>query len=142
MREIKFRVWDGHKMNYDGLFDLGFGDYGSVLISLWGNVAVYEDDDGGKSGIHEHVVDGYNLNLMQFTGLKDRKGVEVYEGDIVGKEFHWDYYIGFGDGSYVMIPCNPVQRVNWEWQPATQESLDGREIIGNIFEHPELLEVF
>ncbi len=137
MREIRFRVWDGHKMNYDGLFDLGFGDYGSVLISLWGNVAVYEDDDGGKSGIHEHVVDGYSLNLMQYTGLKDKNGVEIYEGDILSSPW-WDIAIVTWFDEYAYFGYEIPAR-------GLVDGFDGDEmnmqVIGNIHESPELLEV-
>jgi len=83
---------------------------------------------------------------MQFTGLKDRNGVEIYEGDII--KYHYFY---FSNGSEIENEC--VCSVKWDDTFANfdamdkdgfahflgQASDDGIEVIGNIYEHPELL---
>ncbi len=99
--------------------------------------------------LHYHVVFGlpfingnevYSATVGQYTGLKDKNGVEIYEGDILGREGHWSHYVGFKDASFVIIPCNPIQRVNWIWYPVKRYVVEDWKIIGNIHENPELLE--
>lgn len=63
MREIKFRAWDGNQMFVPAIRHSGY-DLNELLQSF--------GDDG--------------LKLMQYTGLKDKNGVEIYEGDILQRE--------------------------------------------------------
>jgi len=82
-----------------------------------------------------------NINLMQFTGLKDKNDVEIYEGDILlyesykwlEVEYHDDcgafmfrYPLSDGDGTNIMHAHN--------------FRVGHAEVIGNIYENPELLE--
>jgi len=120
MREIKFRAWD---------------------------------DDGGRMLTHEHenlagdlleaAMSG-GMPIMQYTGLKDSKGREIYEGDLLryphrdaftpelGTQSHDVATVRFesgcfmAGGDYLDILANVCGR---------------GEVIGNIYENPELLEV-
>ena len=78
----------------------------------------------------------YYEKWEQYTGLKDKNGKEIYEGDIIETNFKKfikgsiDFYLG----EYVLRNCSFVQSLNtliiYKWKV---------EIIGNIYENPELL---
>lgn len=72
--------------------------------------------------------------LGQFTGLYDKNGNEVFEGDIV-KLPAGNMRVSFSDGAFVLIP--PKTNVIYEALGLIE---DEYEIIGNIYDNPELLE--
>lgn len=116
MREIKFRAWDGNLMHY-GMPGFYFEPDGCVLI----NYIQINAESYTKS------------TIMQYTGLKDANGQEMYQGDIVEHitAKHRDVIV-WDDGAFA------IRREGWEWR------LKGRNhklvAIGNIHENPELLE--
>jgi len=117
MREIKFRAWFKNEREMK-------------------DVAINNIYKGNNTFLYLSPLpmsDYKPVDLMQYTGLKDKNGVEIYEGDgyFIGTEFR---YVGFEDGIFFSYKKNGTQ----------QESLYyclslGVEIIGNIYENPELL---
>lgn len=78
-----------------------------------------------------------DLILMQYTGLKDKNGKEIYEGDIVESEKNMMFNQGkqtdqvrFEDGAFKVATVN-LSTITTSFYP---------EVIGNIYENPELLE--
>ena len=119
MREIKFRAWDKAKKRW---------------------VANHIDPWWGASGAAQDGSLQKDIALMQYTGLKDKKGVEIWEGDIVKYQDgtqHWD-------GSY--IKPTSVRLENGSFKPfcgcGGEYGMDETyaEVLGNIYEHPHLLE--
>lgn len=122
MREIKFRGWD---KEIEAIVD-----YGSFIPQ-------YEYENG-------------IVNLMQYTGLKDKNGKEIYEGDILEienddeysfmasqprkilREVKWQDYYGAG---WNMGESHKDGEKRWSYGFYSKES----EVVGNIYENHELL---
>ncbi len=118
-REIKFRFFDGAKMCEVG--DLTFfADRAGYHING-------EFPSTGK--------DPYPL--MQFTGLKDKNGKEIYEGDIVKQDANNIGFIEYDKGSFSVVD-RPLS--DYEIGAGyIGDMSDTWEVIGNIYENPELL---
>ncbi len=108
-REIKFRAWDKtmKKMSYPKLWD-------NSMPSNW-----------------EHW-----FELQQFTGKKDCKGKEVYEGDIV----EFDIREWGGDDNIHVVSWNDRDS-EWCFGGGSASDMEWRTVIGNIYETPEILSV-
>jgi len=77
-----------------------------------------------------------NYPIMQYTGLKDKNGKEVYEGDII--QYVINSYYSCGDREEVKYQYGgfyPFSIAGWEGSTESHEI----ELIGNIHENPELL---
>lgn len=119
MRGLKFRAWT---------------NVGSFKEPKDGMVYAHLDQlYGGELGDGTHFVDGHAL--MQFTGLKDKNGTEIYEGDIVrARLMQGDNHTYTHPVKFVTHPA-PMFAIN-----GRQMNDDGYEVIGNIYENPELLD--
>lgn len=139
-REIKFRAWDGNKMltnvlpwSWDAVIQKGYHKCVSSDRPPFSS-AVGE----AKFEVHVHMIN--DVEVMQYTGLKDKNGKEIYEGDIVTDDIDtgvvklglWDNELYYG---YETI-CG------WHVVHKPSSSLldSTYEMIGNIHENPELLE--
>lgn len=126
-REIKFRAW--HK-DLKKMFKIG-------QITLEKGTWNFEPNDRDFIGMS--IPYQPSFVLMQYTGLHDKNGKEIYEGDIVQGlfadqeelEIKGQVIYSNGQASYIIIASN-----NDEWELGY---LDNLEVISNIYDNPELL---
>jgi len=126
-REIKFRVWDHNLKEYieDSNAD--------PMISWDGKVYCYERQKEGGDALVSGI---RNITVQQYTGMVDKDGKEIYEGDIIFGRVYYGNENGIGivvyfTGSFIV-----------DWRNQIDDPLDeipDIKVIGNIFENPELL---
>jgi hypothetical protein len=121
MREIKFRVW--HKAE-EKMYEV----YGFAQNKWFLKGKQFPMPNGA-------------VVIMQYTGLKDKNGKEIYEGDICetvtysGKPFGTIDVVKFSGGAFKLTDIEdallPI--------PLDDSDIQSVEVIGNIFEHPHLI---
>lgn len=118
MREIKFRAWLNDDKRMVNILALDF------LHKTW---IAHKDLCGSFD----------DIELMQYTGLKDKNGKEIYEGDIIKcKIGNVDFkgYVYFYGGRFEFIDFEDDEETEFLCY------CDEPEVIGNTYENPELLE--
>lgn len=118
-REIKFRAYSSHNHEMYPVSDIEWDIDGRIWVTA----------DDGKNGIE--LIDE-EAHLMPYTGLHDKNGREIYEGDIVKNEY----------GKVMEVQYDPRSAAFGvgDYYFGTIGSGKILEVIGNIFENPELLE--
>jgi uncharacterized phage protein (TIGR01671 family) len=134
-REIKFRAWNKKDKVMVDVAAMNFGPSG-----LW---CLIEDAYDAELQLAD------NYELMQYTGLKDKNGQEIYEGDIlkVTSEDGESYVTTVKWFGYEDYPAFDLEGIPTSWSYDTnalatifQSGVETCEVIGNIFENPEMME--
>ena len=127
MREIKFRAWVKEKK---AIFEVILIDYVTKKVTY------LLERVGHLLSIRDAKFN--DVELMQYTGLKDKNNKEIYEGDILFESFGERYYkVVFENGGF-------RAEFKGDFEEHSLDLIDvvaqGCEIVGNIYENPELME--
>ena len=132
MREIKFRAWDKSSKVIREVSNIN-----------WFDELVYLDEKTSGEGVRRSLDD---VDLMQFTGLLDKNGIEIYEGDILRcSRDYWDktrnLVVEWHTDCWSLLNTDdPVGSEVMNHNSSFNVPEYEREVIGNIYENPELLE--
>ena len=137
MREIRFRAYFEVETQDENTNPIIYGTTWEVrrLDFSYSYVELYDP----KTGL-ETEASFDEIKLMQYTGLKDKNGKEIYEGDIVKFRIK-NLIVGFDtaySGYYFLE--NDATAGFLMYGPFYQRNSSECEVIGNIYENPELLE--
>ena len=126
MREIKFRAWEKPIFNHPGhMFEVD---------EIWWSKNRLKENNSAET-----VYSLVDCVLMQYTGLKDKNGKEIYEGDILLKSYEKDnkrinvttYKVFFNAGCFMVVTDDGRRHL-------LGDEITLLEVIGNIYENPEL----
>lgn len=127
MREIKFRAWRKAE---------------KTMHEVWGvtPIAVCTNEGASMPPLYEPIE--RFAPVMQYTGLNDKKGTEIYEGDVVDIQHPcWSEkcLVEFSNGSFIFRGLNGLSKdvivPGYTFMRETWEIV----VLGNIYENPELL---
>ena len=122
----KFRAWDKVDKKLKQVYSIDFDENGEIQSIK---------DEYTKPNEMYAMFEIEYFELMQSTGLKDKNGTEIYEGDIIKNSYDEIYTVKWFDAAFYL-----EEKYNGGFDYHELHLEDNKKVIGNIYENPELLE--
>lgn len=119
MRKVEFRAWE---KNLKEMIEVDDIDFKVGVINSSGIWRFFDE-----------------IELMQYTGLKDRNGKKIFEGDFLSREGFWSVRVEWDNTAFMVRDLDIIRYNNlcFNWYLKSFDCSEW-EVIGNIFENPEL----
>lgn len=127
-RIIKFKAWDKVLNKFVGFYSNG--------LYMYENGQIYT----GNMNVTSRYI------LLQYVGLDDKNDKEIYEGDILEEKYNdevYNYYVEWSkdEARFMLMPILQEKIYIFGFGDYGKDDIHNYEVIGNIYENPELLEV-
>ncbi len=140
MREIKFRAWHKKYKRMYKVMSLNMDEREGVWAHVWGRDPINNSD-------FLFAIQPKDIVVMQYTGIKDKSGEEIYEGDILdasymsplsGERIQKIYKVFHKNATFYVEMIDTHANMDRSLQFVNKDA----EIIGNIYDNPELSELW
>lgn len=127
--------WDNRMRMVSSIhFPLGSYSGKDITAEAISEPDYYADGWLGANYSDQNTIESFDYILMEYTGLKDKNGVKIFEGDILETSDDSICYVVFEDTGFA-VKTHGSEAIDWEFSNFYSEC----EIIGNIHQNPELL---
>jgi hypothetical protein len=140
MMEYKFKAW------VKPVIEDGEVIYSGCMVDVWGidfkrrKIIYYEPFDLLPMIGRREEMNFDEVELLLYTGKHDKNGNEVYDGSILRREGCWDVRIEFENGVFWVRDADRTRYVNKILNtPISDFAIEEFELIGNVWDNPELL---
>lgn len=136
-REIKFRAWDERwEVMYENFQFIKSGDENNDWIVFTASNIPFDSNWKDNPFLRQQ------LKIMQYTGLKDKEGTEIYEGDVCTLFTDSPSEVLFIDGAFGYMSNGGDYFISFaqnSWFKWHKSKSDEIKVIGNIYQHPHLI---
>ena len=142
--EIKLKAWQKFHKKMIDVTEIRFDGSGKIK-----SVSTYNENQCPRSITYSDINEDFRLErdgesclkLLQYTGLKDKNGVEIYEGDMVETVWNGEVFAGvvvydLSEVGFKVTDGKEEYGSNFQYLAGNDEN----EVIGNIYQNKELLE--